>query len=154
MAPRHMFEIRMLLTVGLLLAMPMHIGMAADEEGADVEGSGFSMFGTEAIKGYDEKKVQDDPVCDRTKRPRILKVEPDEVKPGDRVVIQGENFGTKQCFHGVSFSKASKAKVEYTFVDESRIEATVPKETPPGMTFVITVTGAGSAQSKAVLIKK
>src|SRR5438105_12686058 len=51
-------------------------------EGTDVEGSGYSLFDTESIKGFDETKIQKDPVCDRSKRPKITKVEPDEVKPG------------------------------------------------------------------------
>ena len=46
-------------------------------------------------------------ICDQSKRPRIAKVEPDEAKPGDKVVITGENFGTKECFHTVTFSAAS-----------------------------------------------
>ena len=147
-------------TVITALTMCLGLGVAgsssvlAADEGAVVEGSGFSLFDTEAIKGYDEKKVQSDPVCDRSKRPRILKIEPDIVKRGGRVVIKGENFGKKECFRGVSFSKASKAKVKYKYVNDSTIEASVPKETPTGMTFVITITGAGSAQSKGVLVTK
>ena len=82
-----------------------------------------------------------------------MKVEPDEAKPGDKVVIKGENFGTKECFHGVTFSSASKEKVDYKFVNESTIEATVP-QAKAGMSFVIVVAGGGSAQSKPVLIKK
>src|SRR5437773_12538193 len=65
-------------------------------QGEHVEGSGFSLFDTESIKGFDESKVAKDPVCDRSKRPRIVKVEPDEVKPGDKIVIRGENFGSKE----------------------------------------------------------
>ncbi len=155
---------RSAIMVGIMLALilgPLNLGSLgipfdavwAEEEGSVVEGSGFSLFDTKAIKGYDEEKVQADPVCDRTKRPRILKVEPDVVKPGDRVVIKGENFGTKECFRGVSFSKASKANVNYKYVNQTTIEATVP-EAPPGMTFVVMITGAGSAQSKGVLITK
>ena len=32
--------------------------------------------------------------------PSIGKIEPDEAKPGDKVTIKGENFGSKECFHG------------------------------------------------------
>ena len=145
---------------GLLIAMSLgcigipvgSVGMA--QEGSDIRGSGFSLFDMEAIVGYDEDKVKNDPVCDREKRPKILKVEPDIVKPGDRVVITGENFGTKECFRGISFSKASKAKVDYKYVDTSTLEATVLEATPTGMTFVVAITGAGSAQSKGVLITR
>lgn len=130
-----------------------HTALAADE-GSVVEGSGYSLFDTESIVGYDEEKVKKDPICDRTKRPSIHKVEPDTVKPGDKIVIKGENFGTPECFRGVNFSKASQAQVNYKYVSESTIEAVVPNDVPSGMTFVLTITGAGSAQSKAILVTR
>ena len=68
----------------------------AEEPGAMVDGAGFTLFDTESIKGFDAAKVERDPICDQSKRPRIAKVEPDEAKPGDKVVITGENFGTKE----------------------------------------------------------
>jgi hypothetical protein len=117
-----------------------------------VEGAGFTLFDMESIKGSDTDKVDKDPVCDRSKRPRIAKVEPDEAKPGDKVVISGENFGTKECFHTVTFSASPKASVDYKFVNETTIEATVP-EAKAGMSFLIIVAGGGSAQSKPLLIK-
>lgn len=121
------------------------------EQGQMTEGAGFTLFDTESIKGFDEEKVQKDPVCDRSRRPRIMAVEPDEVKPGDKITIKGENFGTKECFHGVTFSAASKSPVTYTLVNDTTIEATVP-EIKNGMTFVVVVAGGGSAQSKGVLV--
>lgn len=133
-----------------LVPAPRDLAQAA--EGSMVEGSGFSLFETESIKGFDANKVAKDPVCDRNKRPKITKVEPDEVKPGDRVTVKGENFGTKECFHGVSFSSAAGTTVEYKYVDESTLEVTVP-ESKTGMSFVIVVAGGGSAQSKPVLIQ-
>ena len=139
-----------LLSVGLT-ATPLSTLWAA--EGSVVEGSGFSLFDTESIKGFDENKVAKDPICDPSKRPMITTVEPDEAKPGDRVVIKGENFGTKECFHSVTFSAASGTKIEYKYVNETTIEAKVP-DAKPGMTFVIIVAGGGSAQSKPVLIKR
>ncbi len=123
----------------------------AEEQGSTVEGTGYSLFDTESIKGSDTAKVEKDPICDRSKRPKIMKIEPDEAAPGDKVVIKGENFGTKECFHGVTFSAASKEKVDYKFVSDSTIEATVP-QAKAGMSFVIVVAGGGSAQSKPVLI--
>jgi hypothetical protein len=122
------------------------------EEGTVVEGAGFTMFDTESIKGFDATKVEKDPVCDRSKRPSIGKVEPDEAKPGEKVTIKGENFGSKECFHGVTFSAAPKDKIEYQFVNETTIEAVVP-EAKAGMSFIIVVAGGGSAQSKPVLIQ-
>lgn len=124
----------------------------AEEPGAIVDGAGFTLYDTESIKGSDAAKVERDPVCDRNKRPRIAKVEPDEAKPGDKVVITGEHFGTKECFHTVTFSAASSTPVNFTFMSDSAIEATVP-DAKAGMSFVIIVAGGGSAQSKPVLIK-
>lgn len=121
------------------------------EEGAVVDGAGFSLYDIESIKGFDAEKVERDPVCDRSKRPRIAKVEPDDVKPGDKVVISGENFGTKECFHTVTFSASPNATVDYKFVNDSTIEATVP-DAKAGMSFLIIVAGGGSAQSKPLLI--
>ncbi len=124
----------------------------AEDPGAIVDGAGFTLYDTESIKGSDAEKVERDPVCDRNKRPRIAKVEPDEAKPGDKVVITGEHFGTKECFHTVTFSAASSTPVNFTFMSDSAIEATVP-DAKAGMSFVIIVAGGGSAQSKPVLIK-
>jgi len=133
------------------IASPMTVSYA-DEPGAMVDGAGFTLFGTESIKGSDAAKVERDPICDRNKRPRIAKVDPDEAKPGDKVVITGENFGTKECFHTVTFSAASKTAVDFKFMNDSTIEATVP-DAKAGMSFIIIVAGGGSAQSKPVLIK-
>lgn len=121
------------------------------EEGAIVDGAGFTLYNMESIKGSDTEKVERDPICDRSKRPRIAKVEPDDVKPGDKVVISGENFGTKECFHTITFSASPKAAVEYKFVNDTTIEATVP-DAKAGMSFLIIVAGGGSAQSKPLLI--
>jgi len=138
---------------GFMLLAPVST-LRADEsgKGAIVEGAGFTLYDMESIKGSDTEKVDKDPVCDRNKRPRIAKVEPDEAKPGDRVVISGENFGTKECFHTVTFSASPKAAVDYKFVNDTTIEATVP-EAKAGMSFLIIVAGGGSAQSKPLLIK-
>ena len=72
------------------------------DKGAIVEGAGFTLYDMESIKGSDADRVERDPICDRSKRPKIHKVEPDEAKPGQKVTIKGENFGTKECFHGVA----------------------------------------------------
>jgi hypothetical protein len=134
-----------------LIALPITASFA-EESGAMVDGAGFTLFDTESIKGSDAAKVERDPICDRSKRPRIAKIEPDEARPGDKVVIIGENFGTKECFHTVTFSAASNTAVDFRFMSDSAIEATVP-DAKAGMSFVIIVAGGGSAQSKPVLIK-
>ncbi len=133
------------------MALPMTASYA-EEPGAMVDGAGFTLYGTESIKGSDATKVERDPICDRSKRPRITKIEPDEARPGDKIIITGEHFGTKECFHTVTFSAASNTPVAFTFMGDSAIEATVP-DAKTGMSFVIIVAGGGSAQSKPVLIR-
>jgi hypothetical protein len=138
--------------LGLIGSMAPVALSHAEEPGAIVDGAGFTLYGIESIKGFDAAKVERDPVCDQSKRPRIAKIEPDEVKPGVKVVITGENFGTKECFHTVTFSAAPHIPVMFKFINDSTIEATVP-DANAGMSFVIIVAGGGSAQSKPVLIK-
>ena len=144
--------------MGLLMTLPVPLGWAQETEpqsnnqSTQVEGLGFGAYDTESIKGFDENKVNKDPVCDRSKRPRIAKVEPDEAKPGEKVVIKGENFGTKECLHGVTFSAVPSTKINYTYVNDGTIEVLVP-DAKAGMSFVVVVAGGGSAQSKPVLIK-
>ena len=139
----------------LLLTVSAVPSLQAEEPaspGSVVEGAGFSLFDMESIKGFDAEKVERDPVCDRSKRPRIVKVEPDEAKPGQKVVIKGENFGSKECFHGVAFSAAGSGKIDYTFVNDTTIEATVP-DVRPGMSFIDVVAGGGNARSKGFLVQ-
>jgi len=138
--------------LGLIGSMAPMALSHAEEPGAIVDGAGFTLYGMESIKGFDAAKVERDPVCDQSKRPRIAKIEPDEAKPGVKVVITGENFGTKECFHTVTFSAAPHIPVTFKFINDSTIEATVP-DAKAGMSFVIIVAGGGSAQSKPVLIK-
>ncbi len=140
----------LIIFVSLIPALSPTLPLKA-EEGAVVDGAGFSLFDMESIKGFNAEKVERDPVCDLSNRPRIAKVEPDEVKPGDKVVISGENFGTKECFHTVTFSASPEATVDYKFVNDSTIEAIVP-DAKAGMSFLIIVAGGGSAQSKPLLI--
>ncbi|MCG3778123.1 MAG: hypothetical protein JW388_0831 [Nitrospira sp.] len=137
------------LIVSISLPMPP---ASAEEPGAMVDGAGFSLYGTESIKGVDAAKIERDPVCDRSKRPKIFKIEPDEAKPGQKVTIRGENFGTKECFHGVAFSAAGPAKIDHTFLNDSTIEATVP-DVRPGMSFIDVVAGGGNARSKGFLVQ-
>ena len=147
-----------IILMGLLMTFPVALGWSQETEpqsnnqSTQVEGLGFGAYDTESIKGFDENKISKDPVCDRSRRPRIAKVEPDEAKPGEKVVIKGENFGTKECLHGVTFSAAPGTKINYTYVNDGIIEVLVP-DAKAGMSFVVIVAGGGSAQSKPVLIK-
>ena len=149
----HMWRSSVFMLLGLIgcIASPLSLS-SAEEPGAMVDGAGFTLFGTESIKGFDAAKVEQDPVCDRSKRPKIFKIEPDEAKPGQKVTIKGENFGSKECFHGVAFSAAGPSKIEYTFVNETTIEATVP-DVRAGMSFIDVVAGGGNARSKGFLVQ-
>lgn len=101
--------------IGFMVAslMPTY----AEEPGAIVDGAGFTLYGLESIKSDSAATVERDPICDRSKRPRIVKVEPDEVKSGETIVITGENFGTKECFRTVTFSAASKTPIDFKFMN-------------------------------------
>jgi hypothetical protein len=132
-----------------LACVPLHSGA---EEGVIVEGAGYTLHDTESIKGHDEQKVEKDPICDSSKKPKIATVEPDEAKPGQTITVKGENFGTKDCFRGVAFSAAGSAKVDYKFVNDTTIEVTVP-DVQPGMSFIDVVAGGGNARSKAFLVQ-
>ena len=135
-----------------MVPVPASRAEESSDKGAVVEGAGFTLFDMESIKGSDAERVERDPICDRSKRPKIHKVEPDEAKPGQKVTIKGENFGTKECFHGVAFSAAGPAKIEYKFVNETTIEATVP-DVKAGMSFIDVVAGGGNARSKGFLVQ-
>jgi len=149
----HIWRSSVFMVLGLIgsMASPLAISYA-EEPGAMVDGAGFTLYGTESIKGSDAAKVERDPVCDRSKRPKIFKVEPDEAKPGQKVTIKGENFGSKECFHGVAFSAAGPAKIDYTFVNDTTIETTVP-DVRAGMSFIDVVAGGGNARSKGFLVQ-
>jgi len=151
MEPHFIARVFVLIIFGWLVIQTAHAVAAEGSEGSVVEGSGYSLFDTESIKGVDSNKLAKDPICDRTKRPKITKVEPDEAKPGDRLTIKGENFGSKECFQGVAFSSAAGARVDYKYVDETTVEVTVP-EARSGMSFIDIVAGGGNARSKPVLV--
>ncbi|MBX3332035.1 MAG: IPT/TIG domain-containing protein [Nitrospira sp.] len=129
--------------------IPLH---SVAEEGVIVDGAGYTLHDTESIKGHDEQTVTKDPVCDSSKKPKILRVEPDEAKPGQTIVVNGENFGTKDCFRGVAFSAAGPTHIDYKFVNDTTIEVIVP-DVRPGMSFIDVVSSGGNARSKAFLVQ-
>lgn len=105
----------------------------------------------ESIKGFDEEKVKNDPVCDSSVRPQIDRVTPDEMKSGDTVMVEGKYFGKKkECFHGVTFGPEQAKK--FTYVDDEHIEAIVPDGLRSGVTFLNIETGGGTAR-KGILVK-
>lgn len=83
------------------------------------------------------------PSCDYQSHPKITTVKPERVKPGQKITINGNNFGTKECFHNVSFG-AMTAK-EFTYVSPNMLEATVPN-LKPGLVPVNIYTEAGTSQ--------
>ncbi|GJL70303.1 MAG: hypothetical protein NPIRA06_29380 [Nitrospirales bacterium] len=104
----------------------------------------------ESIKGFDEEKVKKDPICDSSVRPQMDHVKPDEMKPGDTVVVEGKSFGKKkECLFGVTFG-AEPAKA-FTLVDDEHIQVVVPEGLRSGVTFLNIETGGGTAR-KGVLV--
>ncbi|MEP6886950.1 MAG: IPT/TIG domain-containing protein [Nitrospirales bacterium] len=90
------------------------------------------------------------PVCDPSSHPKIVKVTPDTVKPGDKVTIKGKHFGTKECFHNVSFGPSGTT---FTYVNETTLEATVPS-LKAGLTPINVLTEGGSSQSVVLVNAK
>ena len=118
-----------------------------------IPGMGSGAYDVPSVGGPGDS-VDKAPVCDNRTRPKIVKVEPDPAKAGDKITIKGENFGTKECFHGVSFGgMADSAKISFKFVNETTVEATVP-EVKPGLTRVNVVTSGGSSQTFVLIQAK
>lgn len=139
----------LMLSLLVLIGFPLR---SLAEEGVVVEGAGYTLHDAESIKGHDEQQLEKDPVCDSSRKPRILRVDPDEAKPGQTITLKGENFGTRDCFRGVAFSAAGPTKIDYKFVSDTILEVTVP-DIQPGMSFIDVVAGGGNARSKAFLVQ-
>ncbi|TLY41103.1 MAG: hypothetical protein E6K59_09885 [Nitrospirae bacterium] len=108
-------------TAGVILGMALGLAVGVGSPtSADVTipGMGSGAYDVPSVGGPGDS-VDKAPVCDMRARPKITKVEPDPMKPGDKITIKGENFGTKECFVGVSFgSVADSAKVSFNYVNE------------------------------------
>ena len=72
-----------------------------------------------------------------------MKVTPDTVKPGDKVTIKGNHFGTRECFDNVSFGSSSTT---FSYVNDTTLEATVPS-LKAGIASVNVLTEGGTSQS-------
>ena len=94
--------------------------------------------------------VAKSPTCDTYSHPKITKVTPDPVKPGQKITIRGKNFGTKACFKGVSFGRYNTKHFQY--VNDKTLVARVPN-LKPGLTPVNILT-AGGASEYVLLIEK
>ena len=131
--------------LGLALGLAVGFDSTASAD-VTIPGMGSGAYDVPSVGGPGDS-VDKAPVCDMRARPKITKVEPDPMKPGDKITIKGENFGTKECFVGVSFgSVADSAKISFNYVNETTVEATVPP-IKPGLTRVNVVTGGGSSQA-------
>ena len=109
-----------------------------------IPGMGSGAYDVPSVGGPGDA-VDKAPVCDNRTRPKITKVMPDPMKPGDKVTITGENFGKKECFHTVSIGSDSM-KVTFQHVSETTVEATVP-DVKPGLSRLNVVTSGGSSQA-------
>lgn len=88
-------------------------------------------------------KMAQPAACDYRARPTITMVTPNQAKPGQKITISGKNFGTKHCFHSVSFGP--KSTDAWTYVSPTTVEATVPNLLP-GTVPVTVSTEAGTSQ--------
>lgn len=84
-------------------------------------------------------------VCDYRSHPTITMVTPNHAKPGQKITISGKNFGTKNCFHSVSFGP--KSTDAWTYVSPTTVEATVPNLLPGSIPITVS-TEAGTSQFK------
>ena len=129
---------------GLLLATAL-----ATHADVNIPGMGSGAYDVPSVGGPGDK-VDKAPTCDTQSRPKITKVKPDPVSPGQKITIKGENFGSKECFKDVSFGASggtrNDGKIDFQYVDESTVEATVP-DLKPGLAPVNVITAGGSSQS-------
>jgi hypothetical protein len=82
--------------------------------------------------------------------PQIDKLVPDEGKPGVKVTIKGDQFGSPDCLRGVSFGPGHSSA--FTMKDESTIVTTIPTGGRKGL-VMLTVTTASGEDSKVFLVK-
>ncbi len=140
-----------ILAVFIGLAFVGSLPASAD---VNIPGLGSGAYDVPSVGGPGDK-VDKAPVCDNRARPKITKVSPDPMKPGDKITIKGENFGTKECFHNVSIGSQGpdRAEVKYQFINETTVEATVPN-LKAGLTPLNVVTSGGSTQSIVLIQAK
>ena len=134
----------------LLLGMSVLFFWFSAVVSADVNipGLGSGAYDVPSVGGPGDK-VDKAPNCETQLRPKITKVTPDPVKPGDKITIKGENFQSKECFQDVSFGTRGgdrhDNKVSFKYIDETTVEAIVP-DLKPGLSPVNVMTVGGSSQ--------
>jgi len=146
-----MIKLAVILALIFGLALGVTFTSSAD---ISIPGMGSGAYDVPSVGGPGDA-VDKAPVCDNRSRPKITKVTPDPMKPGDKVTITGENFGTKECFVNVSLGSMGpgRADVKFQYVNETTVEATVP-DLKPGLTPLNVVTSGGSSQSIVLIQAK
>jgi IPT/TIG domain len=107
-----------------------------------------SMADAKSSAPSDSKTVKPT-ACDYRAHPTITKITPKQARPGQKITISGKNFGTKQCFHSVSFGP--KSTDAWTYVNPTTVEATVPNLKPG--TFPITVSTEGGESQNTLEVQ-
>jgi hypothetical protein len=113
----------------------------------NIPGLGSGAYDVPSVGGPGDK-VEKAPTCETHLRPKITKVTPDPVKPGEKITIKGENFQSKDCLQDVSFGSQGGTRSDgnsFKYIDDATVEAIVP-ELKPGLSPVNIVTVGGSAQ--------
>ena len=108
-----------------------------------------SLADAKSSSSQSEKTVK--PVCDYRAHPVITLVMPTHVKPGQRITINGKNFGSKACFHSVSFGP--KSTDTWTYVSPTTVEATVPNLKPDTFPIIVSTEGGESQDTLEVQAK-
>jgi hypothetical protein len=113
---------------------------------------GVLLFGSvaDAKSSASSGKSANPAACDYRAHPTITMVTPNHVKPGQRITISGKNFGTKHCFHSVSFGP--KSTDAWTYVSPTTVEATVPNLLPGAIPVTVS-TEAGTSQYQLDIAK-
>lgn len=137
-------------TVIVFLGMSvMFLWCSVTSADVNIPGLGSGAYDVPSVGGPGDK-VDKAPNCETQLRPKITKVTPDPVKPGDKITIKGENFQSKDCLQDVSFGTRggdrSDNKVSFKYIDESTVEAVVPADLKSGLSPVNVVTVGGSSQ--------
>jgi len=113
----------------------------------NIPGLGSGAYDVPSVGGPGDK-VEKAANCETHLRPKITKVTPDTVKPGEKITIKGEHFQSKDCLQDVSFGSRGGTRSEknaFKYVDEGTVEAVVP-DLKPGLSPVNIVTVGGSDQ--------
>lgn len=137
----------------MVVGMALGVSFTTDAD-VSIPGMGSGAYDVPSVGGPGDA-VDKAPICDNRSRPKITKVTPDPMKPGDKITIKGENFGTKECFHGVSIGSMGpgRATVAFQLVNETTVEATVP-DLKPGLIPLNIVTSGGSSQAIVLIQAK